>query len=133
VFCPKCKAEYVGGVRECAECGVPLVATLTEERTRKDLDLVCILETSNANDVIMIESILDGSGIEYVLEGTHTISILRSIEPARLLVPKDQEEEAKDLLKDLKILYTTDLSMDLPADWDPNDKLSEVEDGESET
>jgi hypothetical protein len=32
MFCPKCKAEYREGFKACADCNVPLVDKLPEER-----------------------------------------------------------------------------------------------------
>jgi hypothetical protein len=36
MYCPKCRAEYVEGIDQCPDCGVPLVNELPAEEKRKD-------------------------------------------------------------------------------------------------
>jgi len=36
MFCPKCKAEYREGFKECSECGVPLVRNLPDASASND-------------------------------------------------------------------------------------------------
>jgi hypothetical protein len=79
MWCPKCKSEYIEGIIECPECEVPLVYELPKES---------------------IKSILDSAGIIYYLKGER-ISVTRPwVDPAILMVIKDQVDTAKELLKD---------------------------------
>jgi hypothetical protein len=101
MFCPQCRAEYVEGVVTCAECGVPLVETLREEPRREEVEFVGILATESLADVTIIRSILEGSGIEYYFVGG-----IKSVgDPMRLMVLKEQEADARELLKDLKLAF----------------------------
>jgi hypothetical protein len=54
---------------------------------------------------------LDSEGIIYYFHGEFFNYVRPLVEPARLMVCKDQVHEAKEILKDLKITYT--LSSDI--------------------
>jgi hypothetical protein len=54
-----------------------------------------ILSTNNAADIATIKSLFDSEGIVYYFLGEHFAF------PIRLMVNKDQVEEARELLKDL--------------------------------
>ncbi|HVO76345.1 MAG TPA: DUF2007 domain-containing protein, partial [Candidatus Bathyarchaeia archaeon] len=105
MFCPKCKAEYTERVRECADCGVPLVEVLSPEPERSALEYVSIVETFNWNDIAMIESILEGSGIDYIVQGETALAVVQYVEPVVVMVVKGQVDEAKALLKDLDLSF----------------------------
>ena len=83
MFCPKCKAEYKEGVKECGDCEVPLVAALPEKPKRakqedKDIDFVNVVRTFVPTDIALIESILDDAGIEYYIQGKRVWSSIPS-------------------------------------------------------
>ncbi|MFA4949025.1 MAG: DUF2007 domain-containing protein [Candidatus Krumholzibacteriia bacterium] len=108
MFCPKCKAEYIEGVKECGECEVSLVATLPEKPERaeqKDLDFVSVVRTFNPQDIAIIRSILDDSGIEYYIQGENGIAVRPLVDPANVMVVKDQAADAIELLKDLNLSF----------------------------
>ena len=108
MWCPKCKAEYNPGVTKCAECGIPLVEALPvrEKPVGGEIDFECILSTFNVGDVAMIDSILEGSEIDYYIQGIEFLHIRPLVEPARILVAREQAEEARGLLKDLNINFS---------------------------
>jgi hypothetical protein len=105
VFCPKCKAEYREGVITCADCGVPLVDSLPGEPEHRDIEFVDIVRTFSPQDIAIIKSILDGSGIEYYIQGDHTINVRPFADPAIVYVVKEQADEAIELLKDLDLSF----------------------------
>lgn len=128
MFCPKCKAEYKEGARECYDCGIPLVDVLLPEPKKSDLEYVNIIETYNWSDIAMIESVLEGSGIDYFIQGEPALAVVQYVEPVIVLVVKEQVDEAKALLKDL------DLSFKAISGHPANDEeASEVENGKDET
>jgi hypothetical protein len=107
MFCPKCKAEYIPGIKKCPECDVELVDELKPETDRGDQDipeLIPILHTYSHGDVAIIKSILDGAGIYYYFKGEHQLGLVKPwADPATLMIRKDHEMEVKALLKDLEL------------------------------
>ena len=72
MFCPECRAEYVEGISQCVDCGVPLVAELPPEQAPEPPEYVEfeeVLFTFNAGDVATIKSVLNGEGFAYYFHG----------------------------------------------------------------
>jgi len=138
MFCPKCKGEYVKGIVMCKQCDVPLVASLddvpaTEPQPNKNLEFVSVVRTFNPQDIMMIQSILEDSGIEYYIQGGETMHIRPLVDPANVLVIKEQAGEAIELLKDLNLVFYVSLASDGKEDYEPDTgDSSEVNDAESE-
>lgn len=111
MFCPKCRAEYKEGVKECGQCEVSLVAVLPEKAKQaprgeqRDLDFVSVVRTFNPQDIAIIRSILDDSGIEYYIQGENGIAVRPLVDPANVLVVKEQADDAAELLKDLDLSF----------------------------
>ena len=98
MFCPECRTEYVEGVTVCVDCGVQLVQELPPEPAPEYTAFEQIPLTVNPDDISLIKSILDTEGIAYFFKGefvTHGHS-------ARLMVRKDQVDEAMEILGNLK-------------------------------
>ena len=110
MFCPMCRAEYKEGVKECGQCEVSLVAVLPEKpkpihEPEKDLELVNIVRTFIPQDIAIIESILNDAGIEYYIQGKEGMVVYPLVDPGNVMVVKEQAEEARELLKDLKLQF----------------------------
>jgi hypothetical protein len=136
MFCPNCKGEYVKGVTRCEQCDVPLVASLPEDPKRlsdeNDIDFVSVVRTFNPQDIAIIESILEESGIEYYIQGKNGIMTYPLVDPASIMVVKGQAEQARELLKDLDLSYYF-YKPDREQENQPDDgSSSEVNDAESE-
>lgn len=109
MICPNCRAEYNRGIYVCAECDVPLVDHLpdddqlekTEDIEEQDTIFLDIYITSDAGEIAMIKSLLDGAGIDYYFQGERFASVHSGAYPARLFVRADQCEEVLEILKDL--------------------------------
>ncbi len=102
MFCPKCRVEYREGFTECADCEVPLVFKLPPSPAPEyDVEFEEVLSTYNAGDIAIIKSILHSEKLSYLFKGEHFQSIGLVVEPARLMVRKDQVQRAKALLKGL--------------------------------
>jgi hypothetical protein len=110
MYCPHCQAEYVAGVKMCPECGVPLVDDLAEdaaepepEETAEEQDggMEPVYTTNRVDEITLIKSILDDEGIEYIFQGEHFVRAQSLIEPAHLLVRKDQADRVREILAEL--------------------------------
>jgi hypothetical protein len=106
LHCPQCHSEYRAGSKECIDCHVPLVRGVIEDASKtgdalmineNDEDNVEILAISNAADVAFIKSIMEGSGIAYQFFDEQYL--------AKLMVRKEDEQEVRELLKDIKLHY----------------------------
>jgi hypothetical protein len=108
MFCPECGAEYREGFTECADCKVPLVPELElppeprPERVVEYVDYECVLSTFNPGDVALIKSIMDSEKLTYFFHGEHFHQVRPLIEPAKLMVRKNQVQRARDILKHLE-------------------------------
>jgi hypothetical protein len=105
MFCPECKAEYLDGVTTCAGCGVPLVAVLPPEPDHSGEGFVHVLSTYNAGDVAVVQSILEGTDIEYFIKGKNFNEMEPLVQPAQLYVARHQVNTVKELLDDVKIRF----------------------------
>lgn len=103
MWCPSCRAEYVPGIRECADCHVPLTESPPPPLTAVEFEEV--LRTFNQGDIALIKSILDDAGIEYFFQGEIFNLVDPLIQPARLCVRKDQAGEARERLKGLNVAF----------------------------
>jgi hypothetical protein len=105
MFCPRCKAEYREGITRCADCGVDLVEKLTPPPVEEGIDFVELLETFNVGDVAMIKSILGGADVPFYFLDENFLDVRPLVEPARLMVPREQIPYILELLKDLRLTY----------------------------
>ncbi len=108
MFCPTCRTEYIEGTSVCPDCGAALVPELpadAESELPEDVEYEEILATFNAGAVAIIKSLLDGEGIDYYFRGEFFNYVDPLIQPPRLMVRAGQVEEAKEILKDLRIAY----------------------------
>lgn len=62
-----------------------------------------VLETNNAGDMAFIKSILDSEGITYFIQGEYAAPFMYYAVPMRLMVKKDDAENAKEILKDIEL------------------------------
>ncbi|MDD5772744.1 MAG: DUF2007 domain-containing protein [bacterium] len=110
MFCPKCRQEYIDGITQCDECNIALVNVLPEEIysvNSKNIQFEHVLSTSNHADIAFIKSLLDSKNIIYYFQGesTFNVTLYNMIQPARLMVKKENVEKVKELLKDVNIKY----------------------------
>jgi len=68
MFCPNCKCEYIRGVTECADCGVPLVQELeTEDANPLDnVRLISVWQGNDPSECERVKAALEKAGIEFV-------------------------------------------------------------------
>ena len=68
-----------------------------------------ILETHNPGDCAFIKSLLDAEKIVYFIQGEHVAPYLFNALPMRLMVRRDQADEARALLNGITLSYSYQL------------------------
>lgn len=68
MFCPYCGDEYRGGVTECADCRIPLVARRPADLDHPEITLVTVLSGRNEAQLVVAKSLLMGAGIPFVVK-----------------------------------------------------------------
>lgn len=113
MYCPECGGEYRDGFTQCVDCGVALVPAPPpgEEGEKEEPDeLVSVLETGDPAEIALVESLLLEAGIPYSKQGDRLQDLLGIgrlggfnvlTGPARLLVPAEHAEAAREILRDL--------------------------------
>ena len=97
MFCPECRREYREGFYTCSDCGVSLVLELPPEPAPESAEFEEALISLSAGDMAMIKSLLDCEGIVYYFTGESSYSF----DPIRLMVRKDQADQAREILEGL--------------------------------
>lgn len=101
MICPKCKAEYVEGVKTCADCGCDLVESLNKNVRYEEY--VSVARTTNRFAVPLAKSILESAEIDYFVNGEMMNGYIGILVPVDIEVPLKDAENAKELLKDLEL------------------------------
>lgn len=103
-FCPKCRVEYVEGVKSCEECNVDLVATLPQalEESGRDMDLVEVWRTQGEVEAQLIASLLESHGIKSMFSGeslrlTHGLTV-DGLALVKILVRPEDTKLACDVI-----------------------------------
>lgn len=107
MFCPQCQSEYVEGITECAECHVPLVASLPSEDILEYENFQVVRTYTTRYDAELGKSILEANEIEALIAaddaGGGTLGAgLAFVQGVQLLVHPDDLERAKEVFQDLE-------------------------------
>ncbi len=102
MFCPHCRSEYEEGAPLCPKCGILLMGALPPEPAPEYVEFEEILSTYNAVEIAIIKSLLDPEGIDYYFKSEFFNYMEPLAQPARLMVRKDQADEARQILKELR-------------------------------
>ncbi|MBL4937366.1 DUF2007 domain-containing protein [Clostridium sp. YIM B02515] len=102
MFCPKCRGEYVEGIKVCPECGEKLIDELNEEDGVEYRPMVTVLKTFDRGVIAIAKSLLQSEYIPFYVSGELTFGIITftTINPMELQVPEEYEEKAKEILAD---------------------------------
>jgi hypothetical protein len=106
MYCPKCKYEYLDGIKVCPDCDVALVPQLPPEPEVEFVDFQEVLATYNPADVAFLKSLLGSENIQYFFKGEHFMYMRPLADPVRLMVRTDQVETVKAILKDIELSIT---------------------------
>jgi len=114
MYCPKCGAEYIEGIKECADCKVGLVDKLKPKPALKSEsdEYISVLSAANFPQFLVAESILRSAGITFYSSGERLQSLFGCgsmmigydpiVGPMQIQVAKKDADAARELLKDLK-------------------------------
>jgi len=97
-YCPKCRSEFMEGIKKCGECLEKLVEKLPDE-TVWEVAHICTHE----DEACLIQGFLEGMGVPCVIESKRfhaepvNLGITSEIE---LHVPHNKLEEASKLIKE---------------------------------
>jgi len=106
-FCPKCRYEYLPSVKNCPECGEPLVAELPVERQDAPIDdpLVAVYEAPDEVMSIMVRDLLEDAHIPVAVQsGLSPLAFdsvplnMHSGYHSRLLVFESQADAARAVI-----------------------------------
>jgi hypothetical protein len=105
MICPTCKCEYIRGVTECADCGIPLVGAL-EPRGKNFADNVRITAIWKGRDPAeceRVEEALDSAGIPFsAADPKSSFGSLIPTEPSmEVWIAEADQARARKILDDL--------------------------------
>lgn len=160
MFCPDCKCEYIRGVTECADCGVPLVESLeSQERIPAGNDrLVAIWRGTDRAEHDEVKESLEAAGIPFTAPDSKSFfSFLPTESALEIWISEADQEEGRKIILDLQGRVDPDeltpeqlesLALpdsddaandqqtipqpDLSESWDEDDPIAEVWTGDKE-
>ncbi len=160
MICPNCKCEYIRGVTQCADCGVPLVDALESPRVNfpEDIRLVPIWRGKDTAECERVIEALESAGIPHTDPDSKSFFSFLPTDPnTEIWVSSTDQERARKILLDLEgLVYPEDLTseeiesfalpesdrpdsdqqssppVDLSENWYEDDPVSEIWRGESE-
>jgi hypothetical protein len=113
MICPNCKCEYIKGVTQCADCGVPLVDALSAPETQNKPAVVSVWEGGDPGERAAVAEALEEAGIPVVDQESAGHFFFPSMNPkSDIFVSAENLERAKKVLADLET-------------WDQPEELSE--------
>lgn len=83
----------------------PAISDRSDRTAGESAQFVEVLSTFNPADVSILRSVLDGQGIDYYFKGEHFSTWRPMVDPARLMVRREQAEIVHAILKDLELSF----------------------------
>ena len=115
MFCPNCRAEYQPGIVVCPDCDTDLVEGLPPPEPPSELDLVSVFETADVSLLPVLKSLLQSAEIPFFTQGDEALGVLPvgrvgagGISAgghglvASILVPRERQQEARELLAEIE-------------------------------
>jgi hypothetical protein len=156
MFCPNCKCEYIRGVRECADCGVPLVDALEPEDANplENVRLVSVWQGNDPSECERVKAALENAGIEFLDRDSKNFDVFVPLgsnleifvstadrDAARKIILDedgriDPDELTPEGIESLTLPESdqpdSDGPQDLSVEWNEDDPVTEVWNGEKE-
>jgi len=109
IICPNCSSELkledeerTSGKVHCPECEALIDFGVNPPKMSNNENYIELLSSLNQGDIALIKSIFNNSKIDYYVFGEN-LSSLAMVQPTRFFVNEIQLEEAKEVLKDIKL------------------------------
>ena len=155
MFCPNCKCEYIRGVTECADCGVPLVDALeSPDHPGNDVRILSVWEGNDPSEWERVKGTLKNAGIEFLEQDSKNFDLFIPLgskleiwvsiadrDAARKLILDeegliDPEELTPEGIEALTLPESdqpdSDGPQDLSVEWNEDDATIAVWNGDSE-
>jgi hypothetical protein len=160
MICPQCKCEYVRGITQCSDCGVPLVDALEPPPAKfpEGVRLVPIWRGKDHAECERVIEALESAGIAHTDPDSKTFFSFLPTDPnTEIWVSDADEERARTALGDLEgLVYPEELTseetesfalpesdepdseeqadelQDLTQEWYEDDPVAEAWSGDSE-
>jgi hypothetical protein len=96
MICPNCKCEYIRGVTQCADCGVPLVNSLDSAIAGPpdQHSVVAVWQGDDPAECAAVKNALAEAEIPFVDQSSNAYFILRSMRPKTEVCVRIVDEEA---------------------------------------
>jgi hypothetical protein len=104
MICPTCKCEYIRGVTQCAECGVPLVDALEPQKSgfAENARIVALWRGNDPAEHERVEEALTSAGIPFTAPDTKSSFSFIPTEPSmEVWVSEADQQRARKILDDL--------------------------------
>ncbi len=104
MICPKCECEYLDKVKTCADCGTDLISVEQfEGNLVHPKDWVVIYSSNDLIEAEMFKANLEGAEIESIIisQKDRNILYLGEVSPVKLLVKKNDAEDALSIMDDI--------------------------------
>ena len=154
MICPQCKCEYIRGVTQCSDCGVPLVDKLVPEDASDQPRIVSVWEGSDPGEWERVKGSLEDAGIEFLERDSKGVALfVPTGSTLEIWVSASDRDAARKIILDEEGRIDADeltpegieaLTLpesdqpdfegpqDLSAAWDDDDPVSEIWNGDNE-
>lgn len=105
MICPNCKCEYIRGVTQCADCGVPLVDALEIQKSAvpDGARIVAIWQGNDPAQYERVKKALGSAGIEYMERDSKTFQIFLPLgSKLEIWVADSDRQRAEKIVDDLE-------------------------------
>lgn len=135
MICPNCKCEYIKGVTQCADCGVPLVDRLDSDPETVERPAVAVVwQGGDPGERAAVKEALLEAGVPVVDQETAGHLFFPSMNPQTdIFVAAENLERAKKVLADLEAWDTPEEALEgesdseeLPETGGPDDAEDDV-------
>ncbi len=160
MICPQCKCQYIRGVTECADCGVPLVHELEPEQSSsfEDVKIVPVWRGKDAGEFERVQQALESAGILFTAPDSDSSLFVPADPTMEIWVAEADQKKAEKIILEIEglvgpgeltpgqieslALPESDLpeddaddagtDSDLERDWDEDEPVNDVWTGDDE-
>ena len=102
MICPNCKCEYIRGITQCADCGVPLVDKLEPDKASREASIVSVWQGNDPAKCERVKAALENAGIKFLNLATKGFDPFSpSNAKVEIWVPIADREAARKIILDM--------------------------------